>query len=143
MKHVPWIFFYHGSKPLTIFTEKHWKKMKFFIKDLFNKRDQIRRKLRIWSNLLYKIINIKYFIFCVVKTPWQVHNKTLNTSLDQRIFTTIVIGTSSKEAYSEPSQTPKRELFAKIVNDSHPLTISAKRFILDARPLCMLCLHYI
>ena len=34
-------------------------KMKFSIKDFFSKCDQIRRKLRIWSNLLKKILNGK------------------------------------------------------------------------------------
>ena len=38
-------------------------KMKFSIKDLFSKCDQIRRKLRIWSDLL-----IKSLIFCAVGT---------------------------------------------------------------------------
>ena len=38
---------------------------KFFIKDLFSKCDQIRRKLRIWSHLLKKSF-MKNFFFCVV-----------------------------------------------------------------------------
>ena len=38
----------------------------------------------------------------------------------------------SAESYSEPCQASKMESFAKIVNGS--LTISAKQFILDARP---------
>ena len=33
--------------------------------DFFSKRDQIRRKLRIWSHLLQKSI-MENFIFCVV-----------------------------------------------------------------------------
>ena len=41
------------------------KKMKFFIKDFFNKFDQIRRKLRIWSHLLKKSL-IETFIFGAV-----------------------------------------------------------------------------
>ena len=40
-------------------------KMKFFIKDLFSKRDQ--RKLRIWSHLPKKSL-IENFIFCAVDT---------------------------------------------------------------------------
>ena len=40
-------------------------KMKFSIKDLFSKCDQIRRKLRIWSHLLKKSL-IENFIFCMV-----------------------------------------------------------------------------
>ena len=39
--------------------------MKFSIKDLFNKCDQIRRKLRIWSHLLNKSLK-KNFIFCAL-----------------------------------------------------------------------------
>ena len=35
--------------PDTLYTAQ---KMKFFIKDFFNKSDQIRKKLRIWSHLL-------------------------------------------------------------------------------------------
>ena len=41
------------------------KKMKFSIKDFFSKSDQIRRKRRIWSNLLKKSL-IENFIFCAV-----------------------------------------------------------------------------
>ena len=40
-------------------------KMKFSIKDFFNKCDQIRRKLRIWSHLLKKFL-IGNFIFCAM-----------------------------------------------------------------------------
>ena len=40
-------------------------KMKFSIKDIFSKRDQIRWKLRIWSHLLNKSI-MENFIFCAV-----------------------------------------------------------------------------
>ena len=41
--------------------------MKFSIKDFFSKRDQIRRKLRIWSPLLKKSL-MENFIFCAVIT---------------------------------------------------------------------------
>ena len=41
-------------------------KMKFFNKDFFSKRHQIRRKLRIWSHLLKKSL-IENFIFCAMK----------------------------------------------------------------------------
>ena len=40
-------------------------KMKFSIKDFFNKCDQIRRNLRIWLHLLTKSL-MENFIFCVV-----------------------------------------------------------------------------
>ena len=39
--------------------------MKFSIKDLFSKCDQIRRKLRIWSYLPKKFL-MENFIFCAV-----------------------------------------------------------------------------
>ena len=39
--------------------------MKFSIKDFFRECDQIRRKLRIWSNLLKKSL-MENFIFCEV-----------------------------------------------------------------------------
>ena len=41
------------------------RKVKFSIKDLLSKCDQIRRKLRIWSHLL-KNAFMESFIFCVV-----------------------------------------------------------------------------
>ena len=41
------------------------KKMKFSIKDLFSKCDQIRWKLRIWSHLQKKSL-MENFIFCAV-----------------------------------------------------------------------------
>ena len=40
-------------------------KKKFFIKDFFSKCYQIRRKKRMWSNLLKKSL-IESFIFCAV-----------------------------------------------------------------------------
>ena len=39
--------------------------MKFSIKDVFSKCDQIRRKLRIWLHLLKKSL-MENFIFCAV-----------------------------------------------------------------------------
>ena len=41
-------------------------KMKFSVKDLFSKRDQIHSNLRIWSHLLKKSL-MENFIFCAVK----------------------------------------------------------------------------
>ena len=46
-------------------SENTAQKMKFSIKDLFSKCDQIRRKLRIWSHLLKKSL-MENFIFCAV-----------------------------------------------------------------------------
>ena len=41
-------------------------KIKFSIKDVISKCDQIRRKLRIWSHLLKKSL-MENLIFCAVK----------------------------------------------------------------------------
>ena len=54
-----------------VVTRKHYiqntaQKMKFSIKDFFSKRDQIRRKLRIWSHLMTKSLK-ESFIFCAVQ----------------------------------------------------------------------------
>ena len=40
-------------------------KVKFSIKDVFSKRDQIRRKLPIWSHLVKKSL-MENFIFCAL-----------------------------------------------------------------------------
>ena len=45
--------------------------MKFCIKDLFSKCDQIRSYLRIWSHLLKKSL-MQNFLFCAVKTAEKV-----------------------------------------------------------------------
>ena len=45
-------------------------KMKFSVKDFFNKCDKIRRKLPIWSYLLKKFF-MENFIFCAVLIPNQ------------------------------------------------------------------------
>ena len=49
-------------------------KMKFSIKDFFNKCDQIRRKLRIWSRLPKKSL-MENVIFCAVTTRPKNKNK--------------------------------------------------------------------
>ena len=49
-------------------------KMKFSSNDLFRKWDRIRRKPRIWSQLLKKSL-IKNFIFCVVDNENEYENK--------------------------------------------------------------------
>ena len=43
----------------------HCTKIKFSIKDFFSKRNQIRRKLRIWSHLLKKSL-MENLVFCAV-----------------------------------------------------------------------------
>ena len=48
-------------------------KIKFSIKDFFNKCDQIRRKLRIWSHLRKKSL-MKNFIFCAVIRTYRQSN---------------------------------------------------------------------
>ena len=49
-------------------------KMKFSIKDLLSKCDQIRRNLRIWSNLLKKSL-MENLIFCAVSTLLFLHSQ--------------------------------------------------------------------
>ena len=51
--------------PKTEHTAHTAQKMKFSIKDFFNRCDQIRKKLWIWSYLLKKSLMEK-FIFCAV-----------------------------------------------------------------------------
>ena len=50
--------------------------MKFSIKDLFSKCDQIRCFLRIWSHLLKKSL-MENFIFCAVKVKGNITERLL------------------------------------------------------------------
>ena len=52
--------------------------MKFLIKDIFSKCDQIRSFLRIWSRLLKKSL-IENFIFCAVN----IHDAVFNFKKSQ------------------------------------------------------------
>ena len=62
--HLFHIFYFLGnSKFLLSQTNNTAQKMKFSIKDLFSKCDEIRRKLRIWSHLLNKPL-MENFNFC-------------------------------------------------------------------------------
>ena len=54
-------------------------KMKFSIKDFSSKCDQIRRKLRLWSHLLNKLL-IENFIFCAVKNSMKKPRLVKNTA---------------------------------------------------------------
>ena len=54
-----------ASSKFTFSTTTTAQKMKFSINDLFSKCDQIRKKLRIWSNLLKKSLMDNFF-FCAV-----------------------------------------------------------------------------
>ena len=45
-------------------------KMKFSIKDLFSKCNQICRKLRIWSHLLRKSLMEKFIFYAVGENTW-------------------------------------------------------------------------
>ena len=56
------------SKKLTHEPSAATQKMKFSITDFFSKREQIRRKMRIWSNSLKKSLT-ENFIFCPVNSP--------------------------------------------------------------------------
>ena len=48
-----------------VYIKSHCSKMKFSITDFFNKCDQIRRKLRIWSHLLKKSLMENFIFFAV------------------------------------------------------------------------------
>ena len=50
---------------VSIVNFEHSQKMKFSIKDLSSKYDQIRMILRIWSHLLNEILDKKFFSFFV------------------------------------------------------------------------------
>ena len=54
-----------------------YKKMKFSIKDFFSKCDQIRRKLRIWSQLLKKSLmeNFSFFLCSVLGSKDKLDNE--------------------------------------------------------------------
>ena len=51
--------------------------MKFSVKDIFSKCDQIRRKLRIWPHLLKKSL-MENFMFCAVCDCFIVIEKSYN-----------------------------------------------------------------
>ena len=62
--------FVHAITKLPPFLKKHLfvfitQKVKFSVKDIFRKCDEIRRKLRIWSHLPKKSL-MENFIFCEV-----------------------------------------------------------------------------
>ena len=71
------------------------KRMKFSIKDLFSKCDQIHRELRIWSHLLKKSLK-KNFIFCF-------YNQNI---LCVRKIETHLTFTASCESFSIKDKTP-------------------------------------
>ena len=52
-------------KLLSVLSDNIAQKTKFSIKDFFSKRDQIRKKLQIWSHLQKKYL-MENFIFCAV-----------------------------------------------------------------------------
>ena len=67
-------------------------KMKFFTKNFFSKRDQIRSFLRIWSHLLKKSL-IENFIFCTVRVIFRHPElfKPLTTNVLHHIETSQLI----------------------------------------------------
>ena len=64
----------------------HCKKMKFSIKDLFSKCDQIRSFLRIWSHLLKK--SLVQNIFCAVTVSDSMAGTSLIHSFPKHSFST-------------------------------------------------------
>ena len=78
------------------------KKMKFFIKNFFSKRDQIRSFLRIWSNLLTKSL-MENFIFCAaLQYLFHEHvglKQLLKTSYNFQILSERCCGRGEKEPH--------------------------------------------
>ena len=60
-------------------------KKEFFIKNFFSKRDQIRRKLRIWSDLLGKFLMENFIFYGLYPVGYL---SFLTVSQVQDIFTT-------------------------------------------------------
>ena len=83
--------------------DDHFKKMKFSIKDFSCKCDQIRRKLRIWSNFLKKYL-MENFFFCVADAI-----KKVTTLTQIFIYFTNVLKPTLRE------KCPNRELFLVLI----------------------------
>ena len=79
---VPWLFVSQQTLTCSYAAQK----MKFSIKDLVSKCDQIRRKLRIWSHLLEKSL-MENFIFCAVIVNNRTTRKCCETCSKARIKT--------------------------------------------------------
>ena len=105
----------------TILIQITAQKMKFSIKDFFSKCDQIRRKLRIWTNLLKKPW-MENLIFPVIK---------LTSCLARFIFQIRRDISIKRRGGSRTAATFKMERFLIIVNDFQLITIVTKRSILD------------
>ena len=75
--------------------------MKFSIKDLFSRCDQISRKLRILSDLLKKFLMENFFF-----VQWQMRN------LDP-VLTYVMLWMYVAEAYLEPIRTPAMKHFCE------------------------------
>ena len=73
--------------PRFNFTVVTAQKMKFSIKDFFSKGDQIRRQLRIWSQLLKKfLMETSFFVQCIVHNFWKKISKTILGSVERVAF---------------------------------------------------------
>ena len=77
----------------------HCTKIKFSIKDLFSKCDQIRSFLRIWSHLLKKSL-IENFIFCAVSNPDKCHLLMSLNDVDTKTIDFEEISNSGSEILS-------------------------------------------
>ena len=100
------------------------------------------------SNLMQNVISKTYYFWCHVtitlffselkiQNPKSIQKEFLKATsakyISQQVFIWSVDSNSSiQDAYSEPCQISKLQLFAKKVNGFQPLTIFAKRFILNA-----------
>ena len=73
---------YFTRQKLTKYTPQ---KIKLSIKDFFSKCDQIRRKLRIWSNLLKKPL-MENFIVCAVMMKFSMTIQHHNINVHHKYF---------------------------------------------------------
>ena len=72
-------------------------------------------------------VKLLSFMDCFI---WKIEPKLLRWGFFILFCFCKLFGWMKKDAYSEPCQTSKMELFAKIVNGWKPLTVFTKRFLL-------------
>ena len=73
--------------------------MKFYIEDFFSKRDQIRRKLPIWSHLLKKFLMENFIFLCSVSVLQRVLLKLHNGFQDWFVNSGTIFAGSVSQAF--------------------------------------------
>ena len=97
-------------------------KMKFSVKDFFNKCDQIHNFLRIWSHLLKKFL-MENFIFCA---DYKDTASRFLHGIGTRANSAIKLWINHRKCV-EPRQTSIVDLFTEIINGFWPVTIFSKK----------------